>query len=69
MIKRKRAVAWVIFHYITIVTMQIANMKWILEKRLMTIKTVKTIKKGEELFINYNASPDDKTKVWFDKSK
>ena len=39
------------------------------KKRLMTIKTVKPIKKGEELFVNYNAIPNDKTKVWFDKSK
>jgi uncharacterized protein len=39
------------------------------KKKLMTIKTVKPIKKGEELFVNYNASPNDKTKVWFDKSK
>lgn len=35
-------------------------------KKIMTIRTVKNIKKGEELFINYNATPDDKTKVWFD---
>lgn len=27
------------------------------------------IKKGEELFINYNFYPDDESKVWFDKSK
>jgi len=39
------------------------------KKRIMTITTVKDIKKGEELFVNYNASPNDKTKVWFDKSK
>ena len=39
------------------------------KKRFMTIKTVKPIKKGEELFVNYNASPKDKTRVWFDKSK
>ena len=31
----------------------------------ITIKTVRSIKKGEELFINYNADPNDKTKVWF----
>jgi SET domain-containing protein len=36
------------------------------DHRLMTIKTVRKIKKGEELFLNYNANPDDKTKVWFD---
>ncbi|MEO8711516.1 MAG: SET domain-containing protein [Parafilimonas sp.] len=35
-------------------------------KKIMTIRAVKNIKKGEELFINYNATPDDKTKVWFD---
>jgi SET domain-containing protein len=34
-------------------------------KKLMTIKTVRDIKKGEELFINYNAIPDEKTLVWF----
>ncbi len=33
----------------------------------ITIKSVKNIKKGEELCINYNAAPNDKTKVWFDK--
>ena len=38
-------------------------------KKRMTIKTVKQIKKGEELFINYNAVADDKTKVWFDTAK
>jgi SET domain-containing protein len=45
-----------------------ANCEYEMEfgKKLMTIKTVKNIKKGEELFINYNAKPDDKTKVWFD---
>ncbi|MEP6468037.1 MAG: SET domain-containing protein [Parafilimonas sp.] len=45
-----------------------ANCEYEMEfgKKIMTIKTVKTIKKGEELFINYNAVADDKTKVWFD---
>jgi hypothetical protein len=33
---------------------------------IMTITTVKPIKKGEELFINYNAAANDKTPVWFD---
>ncbi len=37
------------------------------EENTITIKTVRDIKKDEELFINYNASPNDKTKVWFDK--
>ena len=36
------------------------------ETNLMTIKTVRAIKKGEELFINYNAVPDDATQIWID---
>ncbi len=32
----------------------------------MTVRTVRAIKKGDELFINYNAVPDDPTPVWFD---
>lgn len=35
------------------------------DQELITIRTVKKIKKGEELFVNYNADPNDKTKVWF----
>ncbi|HEX6913931.1 MAG TPA: SET domain-containing protein [Chitinophagaceae bacterium] len=34
---------------------------------LMTIRTVKKVRKGSELCINYNASPDDPTPVWFHK--
>lgn len=37
------------------------------DNRLMTIRTVRAIKKGEELCINYNADPNDKTPVWFHK--
>lgn len=37
------------------------------DHQLIRIKTVKEIKKGEELFINYNGSWDDEKKVWFDK--
>jgi uncharacterized protein len=33
---------------------------------LMMIKTVRVIKKGEELTINYNGDWDDSKKVWFD---
>ncbi len=36
------------------------------EAELMTIKTLRDIKKGEELFINYNATPDDGTPIWFE---
>ena len=32
----------------------------------MTIKTVKPIAKGEELFINYNGDADDETPIWFE---
>jgi SET domain-containing protein len=35
------------------------------EHDLMTIRTVRKISKGEELYVNYNAHPDDKTKMWF----
>ena len=37
------------------------------EERTITIKTVKPVKRGEELFVNYNAEPENKTRVWFDK--
>ena len=37
------------------------------KNRTMTITTVKDIKKGDELSVNYNAEPNDKTRVWFDK--
>ncbi|HYF29836.1 MAG TPA: SET domain-containing protein [Chitinophagaceae bacterium] len=33
---------------------------------LITIKTVRFIKAGEELFINYNGDWNDPKKVWFD---
>ena len=33
----------------------------------ITVKTVRAVKKGEELCINYNADPNNPTKVWFDK--
>ena len=36
------------------------------ENELMTIKTLRQIAAGEELFINYNAVPDDTTPIWFD---
>jgi SET domain-containing protein len=36
------------------------------ENELITIKTLRNIAAGEELFINYNATPDDTTPIWFD---
>ena len=36
------------------------------KKKIITIMTTRKIKKGEELFINYNGDPDKKTPVWFD---
>lgn len=39
------------------------------ENSVMTIRSVKSIAKGEELCINYNADPEDKTLVWFHKNE
>lgn len=36
------------------------------EEETMTIKTVRSIKAGEELTINYNGVPNSKEKIWFD---
>jgi hypothetical protein len=36
------------------------------ETDLMYIQTVRPIKKGEELTINYNGDWNDETKLWFD---
>ena len=36
------------------------------DKQIITIKTVRAIKKGEELFINYNGVWDGKNELWFD---
>ena len=36
------------------------------EEKLMSIKTVKAIKAGEELCINYNGDWNDEKRVWFD---
>jgi SET domain-containing protein len=33
---------------------------------IMTLTTVKDIRKGEEVCINYNAHPSDETPIWFD---
>jgi len=36
------------------------------ESETIRIKTVRDILKGEELFVNYNASADDATPIWFE---
>jgi uncharacterized protein len=36
------------------------------EHHLMTITTLRPIKKGEELFINYNAVSEEASPVWFE---
>lgn len=36
------------------------------ENNIVTIKTVRNIQAGEELFINYNGDFDDVTPLWFD---
>ena len=36
------------------------------EEELINIKTVRTIKAGEELFINYNGEWNDTTPLWFE---
>jgi SET domain-containing protein len=37
------------------------------DERLITIKTVRDIPVGEELFINYNGNWNDEKRVWFDE--
>jgi SET domain-containing protein len=38
------------------------------ETNTIRIKTVREIKKGEEIFINYNGTWNDGTPVWFDSA-
>jgi SET domain-containing protein len=35
-------------------------------EQLILIRTVRAVKKGEELFINYNGVPDSDKPLWFD---
>lgn len=37
------------------------------DERTITIKTVRPVRAGEELFINYNGTWNDKKPVWFDQ--
>jgi hypothetical protein len=36
------------------------------ESNLISIKTVRAVKAGEELYINYNGEWNDQKKLWFD---
>ena len=36
------------------------------EEQIITIQTVRYVKAGEELFINYNGDWNNKKSVWFD---
>jgi hypothetical protein len=36
------------------------------KKELISIKTMRSIKAGEELFINYNGDWNNEKKIWFD---
>jgi SET domain-containing protein len=36
------------------------------DANIISVKTIKAIKSGDELYINYNATPDDATPVWFE---
>lgn len=35
------------------------------EKQNITIRTLKPVKKGEELYFSYNGNPDDQSPLWF----
>lgn len=35
------------------------------EAKTMTIRTIKNVKKGEELYFSYNGDPTDKSPLWF----
>ncbi len=35
------------------------------ESQNMTIRTLKPVRKGEELYFSYNGNPDDKSPLWF----
>ncbi|HVS94971.1 MAG TPA: SET domain-containing protein [Puia sp.] len=39
------------------------------DRQLISIRTVRFIKAGEEIFINYNGDWNDAKRVWFDKSR
>lgn len=38
-----------------------------IKNNIIMFEAVKIIKKGEEIFVNYNGKPTSQKKVWFDK--
>lgn len=38
-------------------------------KNRLIFKSIKKIKKGEEITVNYNGDPSNKEKVWFEKNE
>lgn len=38
------------------------------EALTMTVRTIKAVKKGDELFFSYNGDPTDQTPLWFKTS-
>lgn len=47
------------------------NAKYIkdLENNIVKFIAIKNIKKDEEILVNYNGHPEDKTKIWFEARK
>ena len=39
-----------------------------IDNETITITTVKPVAAGDELFINYNAEPDNTKPIWFEAS-
>jgi hypothetical protein len=40
-----------------------------MEEKKFVYAAIKPIKKGEEIFVNYNHEPDDKSRLWFDSKE
>lgn len=43
-----------------------ANYEKCYDSQVIEVVALRTIKKGEEILVNYNGDPTDKTPVWFD---
>ena len=47
-----------------------ADWKQNFKTKCMVYRAIKPIRKGEEIYVNYNGEPDDKTEIdWFDVKK